>query len=186
MDKLTKRLRSLLLAGLVASGAASPLWAHGAVSMEHDKCVLRLGANILHFSGYQPDKSRSEFCEDIPETGQTAIVLDMVDRDLRAVPVGFRLERKADDGTTAVLIDRPPEIHANGSMSIRYDFTQTGHYVGTVYADQPFQRSAVFPFSVGISRFPWLPTIGGLVVVAAIGGFVLRRSLSQLPPRKTV
>jgi len=37
----------------------------------------------MHFAGYQPDSSRSEFCEDIPRVGRTVIVLDFIDDALR-------------------------------------------------------------------------------------------------------
>ncbi|MGH8611343.1 MAG: hypothetical protein ACREYF_04640 [Gammaproteobacteria bacterium] len=48
-------------------------WAHGGVSIEEDKCVLKIGTFLMHFTGYQPESRGSEeFCEDIPNTGHAS------------------------------------------------------------------------------------------------------------------
>ncbi|MGH8645665.1 MAG: hypothetical protein ACREX4_14860 [Gammaproteobacteria bacterium] len=59
-------------------------WAHGGVSIEEDKCVLKIGNYLAHFADYQPESRGSEeFCEDIPSTGHAIIVMDFVDPQLR-------------------------------------------------------------------------------------------------------
>ena len=48
-----------------------------------NRCVLRIGPDIMFFTGYQPQNSRDEFCDDILSTGQTVVALDMQDTELR-------------------------------------------------------------------------------------------------------
>ena len=57
---------------------------HGGLSLEDDYCVLTVGTYEMHFSGYQPENNGpKEFCEDIPETGNTIVVLDFMNDELR-------------------------------------------------------------------------------------------------------
>src|SRR6516164_8641091 len=70
-----------LLVAVYTSGEAT---AHGGLAMEKDYCKLRVGPHVMHFTGYQPgDGYRKEFCEDIPSTGATIVVLDFIDDVLR-------------------------------------------------------------------------------------------------------
>jgi len=98
---------TLLLAALLSPGIAG---AHGNVSLEEDICVRRIGGNMVHFSAYQPQfEPKAEYCTEIPEVGETFLVVDLVDPGLRAMPVGVRIVRgqewnekdKEDDQTVA-------------------------------------------------------------------------------------
>ena len=51
----------------------------------------------MFFTGYQPQNSRDEFCDDILSTGQTVVALDMQDTELRNMLAEIRIIR--DDGT---------------------------------------------------------------------------------------
>ena len=62
-----------------------------------NRCVLRIGPDIMFFTGYQPQNSRDEFCDDILSTGQTVVALDMQDTELRNMLAEIRIIR--DDGT---------------------------------------------------------------------------------------
>ena len=81
-------------AGL-ALGVSTLAAAHGGLSMDEDYCKLRVGQYVMHFVGYQPDSASGpkEFCEDIPETGRTIVVLDYVDDALRDLPTEVRIIR---------------------------------------------------------------------------------------------
>src|ERR1039457_7365596 len=80
-----------LLAAVFIAGEAN---AHGGLSMEKDYCKLRIGTYVMHFTGYQPgDGYRKEFCEDIPSTGATIVVLDFIDDELRDLPVACSVIR---------------------------------------------------------------------------------------------
>ena len=55
--------------------------AHGGLALAEDMCRLTIGPYNMHFTGYQPDNTRNkEFCEDIPATGRTVVVLDIYGR----------------------------------------------------------------------------------------------------------
>jgi len=84
----------VLLATVLLASAA---YAHGGVGMVDNRCVLRIGPDIMFFTGYQPQISRDEFCDDIPSAGQTVVALDMQDTELRTMLTEIRLIR--DDGT---------------------------------------------------------------------------------------
>ena len=67
----------LAIGGLFSSQAQ----AHGGLALADDMCRLTIGPYNMHFTGYQPDNTRNkEFCEDIPATGRTVVVLDYYGR----------------------------------------------------------------------------------------------------------
>jgi hypothetical protein len=185
-ERLTILARSArvcaLLCAFVLPGAVH---AHGGVSIEDDKCILRLGPYVMHFTGYQPEQSGAqEFCEDIPVTGLAVIVLDAVDDALRDMPIEVRIlhdtqgigntARVQDLGgaeaiTQATLAKLPATTHSTGSLTLKYPFAEPGRYIGYVRAEPrvggPIE--AVFPFSVGRSSKQWR------IYVAIIVGTVL-------------
>jgi hypothetical protein len=141
-----------LLAAVFVAGEAS---AHGGLAMEKDYCKLRVGPYVMHFTGYQPgDGYRTEFCEDIPATGQTIVILDFIDDALRDLPVAVRIVQ--DDGSgrdpdSATVYYGPPKIYPKGTFSFEYQFQQAGNYVGLVtVGDGTGQVMGRFPFSVGV------------------------------------
>ena len=49
---------------------------------------------MVHFSAYQPQyEPTAQYCTDIPGEGDTFLVVDLVDRELRSMPVGVRVVR---------------------------------------------------------------------------------------------
>jgi hypothetical protein len=77
------------LAAMVLTVAAAH--AHGGVGMQDNRCVLRIGPDIMFFTGYQPQFSRDEFCDDIPSSGQMVVTLDMQESELRDMLTEIRL-----------------------------------------------------------------------------------------------
>jgi len=140
----------LLSATLFAAGEAV---AHGGLAMEKDYCKLRVGPHVMHFTGYQPgDGYRKEFCEDIPSTGATIIILDFIDDALRDLPVSVRIMRDigSDDLESATVYQVPPKIYPMGTFSFNYEFQEPGSYVGLVAVGERNQKEiGRFPFSVG-------------------------------------
>ena len=157
-----------LLTAVFIAGEAT---AHGGLSMEKDYCKLRIGPYVMHFTGYQPaDGYRKEFCEDIPSTGATIVVLDFIDDVLRDLPVALRIIR--DDGggqdlDSATVYHVPPKIYPMGTFSFDYQFERPGNYVGLVtVADRNQQVMGRFPFSVGA---PFYRRYSSLAALLAIG-----------------
>jgi hypothetical protein len=142
-----------LVVAMFTSGEAT---AHGGLAMEKDYCKLRVGPHVMHFTGYQPgDGYRKEFCEDIPSTGATIVVLDFIDDVLRDLPVSVRIIRDSGsapehdlDSTTVYHV--PPKIYPMGTFSFDYQFQEPGNYVGLVMVGDGNQQAiGRFPFSVG-------------------------------------
>ena len=135
----------LLLLSNVAAG-------HGALSGDEDTCVLSVGPYRMHFSGYQPSGSGSdEFCEDIPATGQTVIVLEAIDTTLRDFEISVRIVSAADD---LMVTEQPWRSYARGSVTLSHKFATQGQFVGLVSVRKPGNKNseyiAEFPFGVGI------------------------------------
>jgi hypothetical protein len=47
--------------------------------------------DLMFFTGYQPQSSLEKFCDDIPTVGQTVVVLDMQDTELRDMLTEIRI-----------------------------------------------------------------------------------------------
>jgi hypothetical protein len=145
-------LAAVALGWLAGQGVAG---AHGGLSMERDLCKLRVGPYSMHFTGYQPDRTLGEeFCEDIPATGRTVIVLDYLDEKLRDLPVDVRIIR--DTGSEANLEEitvyhQASTVHPRGTLSIEHTFPEAGSFVGLVTVVDGEPLVSRFPFAVGSS-----------------------------------
>ena len=91
----------LLVAVLFEPGGAA---AHGGVSGEDDPCLRRVGERVVHFNAYQPQyELKGQYCTDIPQEGDTFLVVDLVDPALRNELVGMRIV-KGSDGTEGEIV----------------------------------------------------------------------------------
>ena len=179
---------TLLLPGIASGG--------GGVMLENDTCIIIVGFYRAHFTAYQPaTRGDEEFCEDLPDVGETVFVLDYLHDSMKDVPVDFRIIRDATglgdfariedvralgDLAPLTVFYRPPSVEPDASYRVSHDFAAPGHFVGIVTAGHPTKDktyTAVFPFSVGLDGFPylWLTAGLGLVLgVAALAWFWLR------------
>jgi hypothetical protein len=186
--------RAALAAVLVVPLLGSAAFGHGGVSIENDVCVLKLGPSTIHFTGYQPDRSFKEFCEDIPYTGRVIIVLDLVDSDLRhmstevrvvsdpgggGVPIGRRIlseeEIKSADILAATEAYQPPATYPTGTVKFEHDFKRAGQYIGivTIRNEHGQEYTSQFPFMVGPNWSKSLPFYGLSGLALGIGVFVV-------------
>ena len=106
----------LILVAALCPGAAA---AHGDAPMELDPCMRQAGESVVHFSTYQPQHElKAQYCTEIPKTGETFMVVDLVDPALRNVPVGMLVVKGVDgtiDGTEAQTVaDWRPSHHPDG------------------------------------------------------------------------
>lgn len=168
--------------------------AGGGVILQDDVCIITIGFYTAHFTAYQPQTSgNEEFCEDLPDTGESIFVLDYLHQSLKEVPVDFRIIRdvtglgqfvKWDDVRSLDDIDAhtvfyvPPAIKPAATFRISHDFAEKGDYVGIVSAGHPTSDKtyySVFPFQVGASRVSWgLVYLVAALVVAALFVFNMR------------
>jgi len=172
-------MRKLVLALLVlAAGSAR---AGGGLVLANDTCILTVGFYEAHFTAYQPETGGdTEYCDELPETGPTIIVLDYLHASLAEVPVEIviienttgkgefaRLEdvQTLDEADVNRIFHQPPVVRSNGSLTIEHAFATPGEYIGIVTAGHPTSDATytnVFTFSVGLASLPW-----GLIGLAA-------------------
>ena len=90
------RAASTLLATLLACTIPvdSPLYAHGSVTPDEDRCIIRIGYFEAHFKVYLPESHQHrDFCEDLPAIGDSIFVMEYEHDGLASVPIDFRIIR---------------------------------------------------------------------------------------------
>jgi hypothetical protein len=151
--------------------------AHGGLALAEDMCRLTIGPYNMHFTGYQPDNTRNkEFCEDIPSTGRTVVVLDYMEDALRPLPTEVRVIKDTgseQDLQAITVLYLPPKVYPNGTVNFEYNFAQPGKFVGLVTVGDKQPIVSRFPFSVGESKMPLPPTyfliaFAGVAVIGVI------------------
>ena len=94
LNAFSTRLLSIgLMVAAFALVASAPAAAHGRLGAAEGRCRLFIGPDVMNFTGYLPDASKVEFCEDIPATGHVIVALDDVEEELRDMKVEVRIVR---------------------------------------------------------------------------------------------
>ncbi len=167
--------------------------AGGGMVLEGDVCIIRIDFYSAHFTAYQPESSgNKQFCQDLPDIGETIFVLDYLHQSLKEVPVDFRIIRdvtgqgsfvklkhveEIEDIERYTVFYQPASIQTDASLKIEYNFKEKGRYIGIVSAGHPSNNTiytAVFPFEVGRSRLGYLPL---MVLLLVAGAYYLKRRL---------
>jgi hypothetical protein len=148
-------IAALVSGMLVVVGQAQ---AHGGVSIDQGQCVMKIGPDTMSFTGYQPMKSREQFCDDIPDIGPTIIVLDAQQDELRDMALEIRVLRNVgqkDDNENLEAnteVHVPPKKYRTGTLNFEYDFKKKGNFIGLVTAKSDDGQKVYvsrFPFAVG-------------------------------------
>jgi len=176
-----------------AAGAllSTQAYAHGGLSMAEDMCKLTIGPYMMHFSGYQPESTQQkQFCEDIPATGQTIVVLDYIEQELRTLPAEVRIikDTGSEENIESITVFHlPAKVYPNGSIDFAYTFDKPGKFVGIVTVGDKKEHVSKFPFSVGepkvFSKFLniYMVPVAAVMIVGAIVFFMRdRRKPSQI------
>jgi len=189
--------RSLMSMGLIVAASAlfcaSPASAHGRLGAAEGRCRLFIGPDIMNFTGYMPDASKNEFCEDIPATGHMIVALDDEQEELRDMKVEIRVvkdvggEAQENENLEAATVAySPPRLYPTGTINFEHTFPEPGYFVGivTVTGDHGERWVSRFPFSVGKSFMRTLPVyiLLGLGVLAAF--FIYLRHRPVAAPKK--
>jgi hypothetical protein len=175
---------------LLASGA----YAHGGVSVQNNKCIMKIGPDIMYFTGYQPQFTREEFCDDVPNAGQMVVALDMQEKELRDMTTEIRIIKDLGNHTTlngypyltdaelastdildqATVFHWPPKKYPTGTLTFEHDFDQAGKFIGIVTVKNDHGQTYVsqFPFTVGTpvgKTFAVWGIVGAAVAAAGFG-----------------
>ncbi len=128
---------------------------HGGHELDKDLCILHAGPYRMYFNSYQPETTYDQqFCQDIPATGHTVLVLDYIEQELRALPLEVRIIRDTaseQDLEAVTVLHMPPQVYPKGSVDFEYTFEKPGKFVGLVTVGDKQQDVGRFPFSVGES-----------------------------------
>jgi len=148
-----KIFKSLLLTlgFLVSLAPMTGAWAHGGASVDADTCRIMVGPHLVHFTAYQPQLTgTTEFCDKIPELGQTTLVFDYEGKALRNMTVEVEIT-KEPGGSRIYYI--PPSTHSTGSFNTTINFTEPSAYLAHVTLINEGQKiDAHIPFKVGTSQ----------------------------------
>jgi hypothetical protein len=152
-----KYLMSLCYATLLLVVWTSQAGAHGGESMggmdKGDACVQKKGHYMVHFSAYQQqygeaaigmlqevgsERLKREFqsyCEGIPKTGKMAITFDLLNEEMRELPISVRIveapaghEDKGGGEHSHDILSLPPTVYRDGSIRLNADIPTAGHY----------------------------------------------------------
>jgi hypothetical protein len=178
---------------LFTSGA----FAHGGVSVQGNKCIMKIGPDMMYFTGYQPQFSREEFCDDIPNAGQMVVALDMQEKELRDMTTEIRIIKDlgthttlngypyltdGELGDTAALDSKTvfysaPKKYPTGTLTFEHNFPEMGKFIGivTVKSDHGQIYVSQFPFSVGTPIARSVAIWGILAAAVLAAGFGLWR-----------
>ena len=125
----------ILVAALYHPNVAA---AHGAASGEDDPCLRRVGESLVHFSAYQPQyELKGQYCTDIPKEGDTFLVVDLVDPELRREPIGLRVVKGngSNEAESQIVIDVRPSYHPDGVLRGEVQLEE-GLYTVTIAAEK--------------------------------------------------
>jgi len=188
---------ALLTVMLIAACWSPQAAAHGSVTPEDDICIIRIGFYRAHFKIYLPrSRGHSEYCEDIPDTGETVFVMEYEHSGLGEVPVDFRIIRNVtghgvftnlDDVLAIGDLDTVTVVHHSAAVqpdvfTLLYDFEDEGDFVGVVSVRQPDTGrtyTAVFPFEVGFAGFGWWPWFALAAVLLQVNYLVMSGGLAR-------
>lgn len=182
-DILTRHGSRAFLVGAFLFAALLRAEARGALIYDQGACMVKVGPDIIYFSGYQASAGKEKFCEDAPRAGEDAtFVFDVPDEELRHRKIGFSILRNMGDERDPV--DGPlvaqiaPQAHPTGTFSLGHQFPESGNFIGIVTIEGPSgdRSTARFPFSVGgAPRFNIPYLLLGLAAALALVVFVMQR-----------
>ncbi len=172
--------------------------------MEEDQCVIDIGLFRAHFTIYQPQtRASEEFCEDVPDLGETIFVMDYLHESLRRMPVDFRIitdvndrrqyanwedVQEIDDLDAATVFYQGPRVEPQGSMTARARIGEPGWYIGIVTTEHPTldrRYKAVFGFHVGGKGFGWWPLLLLIAVLVQLHFWLSSGGLQRWRERRS-
>lgn len=190
--RFLKRLAFAAALLLAAGAAVTPAQAHGRLGAAQGRCKLFIGPDTMNFTGYLPEASKNEFCEDIPSTGPMIMVLDAEEAELRDMKIELRIVKDVggaaadDENLDAITVAyKPPMNYPSGTVNFEHNFNEGGYFVGivTVLGDHGERWVSRFPFSVDRTFMRDLPVYLTLAIgVIAIFAIYLIHRRRNPPP----
>lgn len=112
------------LAVVLFFSLATDSFAHRSQDEQRDSCRIQVGYEPMHFTAYTPKFSKSkQYCQEIPNLGQTSLVFDYEGKKLRQIMIAFEVT-KEPEGTRVFY--QQPEQYTSGTFSKNIDLTPFG------------------------------------------------------------
>src|SRR5208337_3783791 len=121
----------LLIATFAVVGWLSPMtaWAHR-FGGPHDPCERRVGASLVHITLYQPQfDPDAEYCDVVPRSGNTVIVVDVLGDDLRRVPIGLQVVASGESHAPLTILRVEPKVYRRGVADAQVVLSGKAQYV---------------------------------------------------------
>lgn len=157
------------LATLACLCPVKPGAAHGSVTPDADRCIIRIGFFRAHFKVYLPEShGHRDFCEDLPSIGNSIFVMEYEHDGLGDIPIDFRIIENVTglgrftnlahvmqlgDLTDITVFHHPAAIQRD-VFTAAHTFETSGEFVGIVTVDRPDgggSYTAIFPFEAGFT-----------------------------------
>lgn len=159
-------------------------------------CLITNDFYAVHLTTYQIPAEVSNdavkgglkpYCQELPNAGRTYITLDLLDRDVRDVPMTVRVQQERDDGPPLILSELPRRAYPAGVVEAVADLPGPGRYrvvleMGETKASEDritIPMTVVSPYSLA-SALPY-----ALLGLAVIGGLVTLLPRLRLPQGST-
>jgi hypothetical protein len=140
-------------------------------------CMVMFGYEMIHITATQPEKSRADYCEEIPATGNTVMVFDIENPKLREFPIELRIIKdplspitKDTDLEALTEVHFPAKKYPRGTFNFQHDFKNTGHYVTlvTITREDGTTETSDLKFQVGETLWSWVPQIAGTILIGGL------------------
>jgi len=176
---------SLFLIGIFLAVLSTPsVWAQSDMEEEEElPCVVRKSFFAIHFAAYQARDAAGErfssYCQDVPNTGRTTLVFDLIPLRMREMRVGVRIIEATEYSEPRTVASVPAKTYTSGVVTVEATFDKPGTYTTIVSLEEPEGGKAQahgvdtlsFPLRVGM--MPDLFTI----IVESLGSAFLVLSL---------
>jgi len=153
-------LISFLIALLTLLAFTKSAHAHGGASIDKDPCVQKTGDWSVHFTVYEPQfNPGDEYCADVPKAGNMIVVFDLVDQELRKVPLDVEIVRVASSGHESVR-RVATQAYPNGVVNTELTVDAPGRYAAILKPEG--KPAVIFPMRVemGTPIWMWLIPLG--------------------------
>jgi len=167
------------LAALALLLAARTVLAHGGATIDKDPCVQKSGNWPVHFTVYEPDLDPSgEYCADVPKAGPMIVVFDLVDLEMRKVPIDLRVVKLGGDSQVDVH-HVAAKTYPKGVVNAEVSVAEPGRYAAILTAEG--RPPVVFPMRVEMTMPVWM----WLVPLVAVAPILYYWSQRRTPPPTT-
>ena len=130
----------------------SPAYGHGDQSILQDTCTFRVGGHLVHFNAYQPGfDQHGHYCQDLPSTGDTFIVLDLPYTPARSVSSQLNIYTVSGAGEQVALASSPFALRQNGIIELRFKIDSPGNFIANIIFQGVENSSHDYPFSASLS-----------------------------------